>query len=63
MLRCATVGSDGAAPSPQAFRAPGTRRQASVFWGVGLTLGVRFNGSTREQNTIEISSAGIDFLT
>jgi hypothetical protein len=33
-----------------------------VFWGVGVTLGVRFNGATDQQNTINISAAGVDFL-
>jgi hypothetical protein len=33
-----------------------------VRWGVGLTLGVRFAGTTDEQNTMEISAAGVDFL-
>ncbi|MFC0003488.1 DUF6623 family protein [Micromonospora siamensis] len=33
-----------------------------VLWGVGVTLGVRFNGATDQQNTMEISSAGVDFF-
>lgn len=33
-----------------------------VRWGIGVTLGVRFTGSTDEQNTMEIASAGVDFL-
>lgn len=39
------------------FKASG----AEVFWGVGVTLGVRFNGATDELNKIDISAAGVDF--
>lgn len=33
-----------------------------VKWGIGVTLGVRFTGSTDQANTMEISAAGCDFL-
>jgi hypothetical protein len=33
-----------------------------VFWGVGVTVGVRFNGATDAANTMEFASAGVDFL-
>lgn len=33
-----------------------------VLWGVGITLGVRFTGTTDAQNTMEFASVGIDFL-
>lgn len=33
-----------------------------VVWGVGITLGVRFTGSTDAQNTMEFAAVGIDFL-
>ncbi len=32
-----------------------------VKWGVGISIGIRFWGSTDAQNTIEIASAGVDF--
>lgn len=40
------------------FAVPG---RPEVLWGVGLTLGVRFTGTTDAENTMEISSAGGDF--
>lgn len=43
----------------QRYAVPG---KPEVRWGIGLTLGVRFSGSTNEQNTMEIASAGVDFL-
>ncbi|MEV0154291.1 DUF6623 family protein [Micromonospora sp. NPDC050686] len=43
----------------QRFGVPG---RPEVLWGVGVTLGVRFNGTTDQQNTMEISSAGVDFF-
>ncbi|MBY8870588.1 hypothetical protein K7640_01875 [Micromonospora sp. PLK6-60] len=43
----------------QRFAVPG---RPEVLWGVGLTLGVRFTGTTDQQNTMEISSAGVDFF-
>ena len=33
-----------------------------VFWGVGVTVGVRFGGATDAQNTMEFAAAGVDFL-
>ena len=33
-----------------------------VRWGIGVTLGVRFTGTTEQQNTLEIAAAGVDFL-
>jgi hypothetical protein len=33
-----------------------------VLWGIGVTLGVKFIGDNDDENTIEISSAGVDFL-
>ncbi|MET0181057.1 MAG: DUF6623 family protein [Novosphingobium sp.] len=33
-----------------------------VFWGVGVTVGVRFTGTTNAQNTMEFAAAGVDFL-
>lgn len=32
-----------------------------VRWGIGVTLGVRFSGTTDAANTMEISAAGCDF--
>ena len=33
-----------------------------VFWGVGVTVGVRFGGANDAQNTMEFAAAGVDFL-
>ncbi|MBY0519834.1 MAG: hypothetical protein K2P79_05340 [Sphingomonas sp.] len=33
-----------------------------VFWGVGVTVGVRFTGATDAANTMEFAAAGVDFL-
>jgi hypothetical protein len=33
-----------------------------VAWGVGVTVGVRFNGASDAENTLEFASAGVDFL-
>ncbi len=33
-----------------------------VLWGVGVTVGVRFNGADDAQNTMEFAAAGVDFL-
>ncbi|TIX48914.1 hypothetical protein E5222_14335 [Alteraurantiacibacter aquimixticola] len=33
-----------------------------VRWGVGVTVGVRFNGTSNTDNTMEFASAGVDFL-
>ena len=33
-----------------------------IKWGVGISIGVRFTGTTDSQNTMEFSSAGADFL-
>lgn len=33
-----------------------------VFWGIGITVGVRFTGANDGQNTMEFASAGVDFL-
>jgi hypothetical protein len=33
-----------------------------AFFGVGVTLGVRFGGANDAQNTMEFASAGVDFL-
>lgn len=41
------------------FNVPG---KPDVRWGIGVTLGVRFTGTTNAQNTMEISSAGCDFI-
>jgi hypothetical protein len=40
------------------FNVPG---KPDVRWGVGLSLGVSFNGTTDHSNTMEFSSAGCDF--
>ncbi len=40
------------------FNVPG---KPDVRWGVGLSLGIRFSGTTDLQNTMEFSSAGCDF--
>lgn len=55
---------DGMAFSPSAW---GLERftlpdKPEVFWGVGVTVGVRFSGTTDAQNTMEFASAGVDFL-
>ena len=55
---------DGLDLSPSAwnmhrFAVPG---KPDIKWGVGISIGVRFNGTTDSQNTMEFSSAGADFL-
>ena len=32
-----------------------------VLWGIGISIGVRFTGTTDAQNTLEFSAAGCDF--
>ena len=54
---------DGLDLSPSAFGfsrfdVPG---KPDVLWGIGISVGVRFSGSTAAQNTLEFSSAGCDF--
>jgi hypothetical protein len=53
---------DGLSLSPntfgmERFDVPG---RPDVFEGLGITLGVRFDGTTNAENTIEIASAGVD---
>lgn len=36
-------------------------RRPDVRWGIGVTVGVSFTGSTDAANTMEFSSAGCDF--
>ena len=55
---------DGLDLSPTSFQmlrfaVPG---RPEVRWGVGVTLGVGFTGTSDAQNTMEISSAGCDFV-
>lgn len=55
---------DGLDHSPASFQmlrfaVPG---RPEVRWGIGVTLGVRFTGTSDTQNTMEISSAGCDFI-
>lgn len=55
---------DGLSLAPTSFS---THRYAvpgkpEVRWGIGVTLGVRFTGADSSQNTMDISSAGCDFL-
>ncbi len=38
------------------------RPEHSVLWGIGITLYIAFNGNTDEENTIELASAGCDFI-
>lgn len=38
------------------------RNKPEVHWGVGVTVGVRFNGANDNQNTMEFAAAGVDFL-
>jgi hypothetical protein len=33
-----------------------------VLWGVGVTVGVSFTGGSDAANTLELSSAGVDFF-
>jgi hypothetical protein len=40
------------------FNVPG---KPEIFWGVGISIGVSFTGTTDAQNTIEFSGAGCDF--
>jgi hypothetical protein len=41
------------------FAVPG---RPEILWGVGISIGVSFSGTTADQNTFEFSSAGADFL-
>lgn len=55
---------DGLSLSPNAF---GFSRfniagKPDVRWGIGISIGVRFNGTTDAQNTLELASAGCDFM-
>jgi hypothetical protein len=50
------------APANWTMHRFGVPNRPEILWGVGVTLGVRFNGSTDQQNTMEISSAGVDFF-
>ncbi|WP_147367958.1 DUF6623 family protein [Fibrisoma montanum] len=50
------------APSPwgmHRFAVPG---RPEVLWGLGVTLGVSFTGTTEAENTLEISAAGCDLM-
>jgi hypothetical protein len=38
------------------------RPEHSVLWGIGITLYIAFNGNTDAENTIELASAGCDFI-
>lgn len=54
--------SDGLSLSDRGFTArrfniPG---KPSVLWGIGLSIGVSFTGTTDAENTMEFSSAGVD---
>ncbi len=54
---------DGLNLSPGAF---GLERfnvtgKPDVLWGIGISVGVRFSGTTDAQNTLEFSAAGGDF--
>ena len=54
---------DGLNLSPTAF---GLERfnatgKPDVLWGIGISVGVRFSGTTDAQNTLEFSAAGCDF--
>lgn len=54
---------DGLNLSPTSF---GLRRfdipgKPDVRWGIGISIGVSFSGSTDAQNTLEFASAGCDF--
>ena len=40
------------------FNVPG---KPDILWGVGISIGVSFTGTTDAQNTLEFSSAGVDF--
>lgn len=56
------VAHDGLSLSPNAFgfsrfAVPG---RPDVRWGIGITLGVQFTGSTDAQNTLEFASVGCD---
>jgi len=55
---------DGLSLSPPNWemRRFGVVNRPEILWGVGVTLGVRFSGATDAQNTLEISSAGVDFF-
>ena len=44
----------------QRFDVPG---HPDVKWGIGISIGVRFNGNTDANNTMEFASAGVDFLS
>ncbi|MEU8263687.1 DUF6623 family protein [Micromonospora sp. NPDC048999] len=60
--RIATHDGLSLAPSAWGMYRFGVQNRPKVLWGVGVTLGVRFNGTTDQQNTMEISAAGVDFL-
>ncbi|HNW88417.1 MAG TPA: hypothetical protein PKN48_02070 [Bacteroidales bacterium] len=41
------------------YEVPG---KPEIKWGVGISIGVRFEGATDANNTLEFSSVGADFL-
>jgi hypothetical protein len=49
-------------PSALGFSRFSLPNKPEVLFGVGITLGVRFTGTTDAQNTMEFASVGIDFL-
>jgi len=55
---------DGLDLSPAEWSWPrfGVPGHPDILWGVGISIGVRFNGTTDNQNTMEFSSVGADFL-
>jgi hypothetical protein len=49
-------------PAEWAFHRFDVPGKPEVLWGVGVTVGVRFNGASDAENTLEFASAGVDFL-
>lgn len=52
----------GLAPTAWAMHRFAVPSHPEVLWGVGISIGVSFTGTTDAQNTFEFSSAGVDFL-
>lgn len=59
--RIATHDGLSLSPSGFSFSRFNVSGKPDVLWGVGISIGVAFSGSTDAQNTLEFASAGCDF--
>ncbi|NUN13133.1 MAG: hypothetical protein HUU55_05805 [Myxococcales bacterium] len=59
--RIATHDGLDISPSGFEFHRFNVAGKPDVLWGIGISIGVKFSGTTDAQNTLEFSSAGCDF--